>query len=131
MELSEQVRALLKQPLLARMSVIDPDGYPHTVPVWLGVDGDDLMVTSYRKTRKNEFIKANSKGAITIGGDPSGAEGYLFKGHFAVEEDPGYYWLQTITRLYEPPERAEELLAEWMQDDIIVLRFKVNKVSKI
>jgi len=131
MPLSESVRVLLQKPLIARMSVIDSRGYPHTIPVWYALDGDEVVVVGVRATRKTDYIKVNPKGAIQIGGDPTSAEGYLLKGTFALEEGTSDYWLTHITHLYEPKELAEEHLAEWLKVDNIVWRFTVERVAKI
>src|SRR5947209_20467217 len=82
MILSEPVRNLLDKPLIARISVIDDEGYPHTIPIWFIRDGDEIMFISSRGGRKIRSIQANPKGAVTIGGDPYGSEGYLLKGEF-------------------------------------------------
>ncbi len=132
---TDEMRAHLAPPLIARMSSIDSNGYPHTVPLWFDVDGDDLVIISERNTAKTRHVLANPKGAVTIGGDalPNGdlVPGYLIKGVFAVEEDPGFAWLRRITYRYETPERAEKDLAEWTQLDMIVLRLKVERVIKV
>src|SRR5262245_49360925 len=52
MILSEAVRTLLDQPLIGRISVIDDDGYPHTIPIWFARDGDEVVFFSSRNTRK-------------------------------------------------------------------------------
>jgi hypothetical protein len=112
MILGEPVRTLLDQPLIGRISVIDEEGYPHTVPIWFIRDGDEVMFISSRVGRKISSIQANPKGALTVGGDPYGSEGYLLKGEFAIEEDPGHRWLRDITYRYEPQDVAEKYLAE-------------------
>ena len=124
---TEEVRAVLDKPLIARMSVIDPDGYPHTVPVWFGVEGDDLIIISVRDTRKVDYLQVNSKGAVTIGGD-DGA-GYLFKGTFTIEPDNG--WTRRLTERYEPPEKVDGLVAEWLPLGMIGLRLKIVKTLKV
>ena len=40
--LDDTIRAFLQKQLIARMSTIGADGYPHTVPVWFMLDGDDI-----------------------------------------------------------------------------------------
>lgn len=131
MLLNDSVRRLLQDPLIAYMSVLDSKGFPHTVPVWFGVDGDDLTIITDPGSRKVKYIHANSKGSMVVGGIPYGAEGYLLKGYFSVEPDPNYRWTREITYRYEPKERADELLAEWTKGDITVLRFKISRVIKI
>ena len=130
MVFNETLRAMLQEPVIVRMSVIDPNGYPHTVPVWFGLDGDDIMVITFRKTRKNDFLKVNPKGNISIGGDPAEKPGYLIKGTFTLEEDPGYRWLREVTLHYEPKDIAEQHIDEWGRNDMVVLRMKVEKVVK-
>ena len=131
-----EVRELLESPLVARLSVVDANGYPHTVPLWYAVDGDDIVMISDRKTRKVDFLAANPKASICIGGG-EGAEGeagagYLFKGECTTEEDAGYEWLQRITRRYRPPALAEKDIEQWRtQLDIMVIRLSVTKVIKV
>lgn len=125
--LTEEVRALLKEPLIARMSVIDPDGYPHTVPVWFGLDGDDLVIISVRDTRKVDYLQVNPKGAVVIGGDDG--TGYLFKGVFTIEPDNG--WTRRLTEHYEAPDKVDALVEEWLPLGMIVLRMKIARVLKV
>jgi len=47
-----EVRAFLQQPLVACMSVIDDKGFPHSVPVIFLLDGEEIVITSARSTRK-------------------------------------------------------------------------------
>jgi nitroimidazol reductase NimA-like FMN-containing flavoprotein (pyridoxamine 5'-phosphate oxidase superfamily) len=124
-----QARELLRKPLIARTSVIDPQGYPHTVPVWYAMDGDDVVIISVRDTRKVDYIKSNPKGCIVIGGD-EGA-GYMIKGDFSAEPDPDHKWMIHMIRLYEPAEKVDQTIVEWSDLDIIVLRLKPTKVLKV
>lgn len=131
MLLSDAARALLQKPVIVRMAVNDPNGYPHVVPVWFALDGEDVIVFGFRNTRKVDYIKANAKGAVQIGGDPAG-EGYLLKGQFSLEADVNHHWARTITYAYEPTqESADKMLAEWTNQELVVLRFVVNKVVKV
>jgi len=54
---------------VAYLSTIDLQGYPHTVPVWFAVDGDDLIFGGVKSRTRVRHMKANSKGAVTIGGN--------------------------------------------------------------
>ena len=127
----DTVREFLQKPLIARMSTIDPNGYPHTVPVWFALDGDDIVIISVRETRKVGHILANPKGAVTIGGDPEDGAGYLIKGEFSIEPDPEDAWVRKMTYRYEAPEQAEKDIAAWADLDIIVLRLRPNVVLKV
>lgn len=129
--LDDTVREFLKQPLIARLSVIDPQGYPHTVPLWFDVDGDDIVIISDRNTRKIDYIQVNPKGSVEIGGEPD-VPGYMFKGECILEEDPDYRWLTQLTYRYEPYEQAVKDIDEWRTTlDMMVIRFKIHKVLKV
>jgi general stress protein 26 len=127
----DAARTFLKKPLIARMSTVDAEGFPHTVPVWFLLDGDDLLAISERSTRKIGHVLANPKGSMCIGGQPGDGGGYLVKGTWSVEEDPGKAWQRRITHHYEDEAQAEKDLAAWADLDIIVLRLKPVKVLKV
>ena len=128
---TDTIREFLQKPLIARMSTIDEEGYPHTVPVWFALDGDDLVIISVRQTRKVSHIQANPKGSVTIGGDPGNGAGYLIKGDFSIEPDPDATWTRKLTYRYESPEQAEKDIAAWADLDMIVLRLKPKVVLKV
>lgn len=126
----ETARAFLQKPLIARLSVIDPEGYPHTVAVWYLLDGDDVVFISVRSTRKVDYLIANPKGSVSIGGADGDGGGYLIKGDFVIEPDPDDVWTKKLCYHYEPPEKAAADVADWAELDIILLRLKPKKVIK-
>jgi general stress protein 26 len=115
--LNEDQKTYLRQAHIARIAVIDNGGYPHSVPIWYALDGNDLMFFSSRDARKIDYVKANPKGAVSVGGEPYGAEGYLIKGEVSLEEDDGHRWLSEITHRYEPKDLADQHVREWGQGD--------------
>lgn len=129
--LTDEARAFLQRPLIARLSVIDPDGYPHTVPVWYLLDGDDIVMISEQSTRKVRYARQNPKGAVVIGGDSGDGSGYLLKGDLSIEADPDDVWTKRLTYHYESEEQAARDVAAWADLDIIVIRLKPNKVIKV
>ena len=76
----DSIREFLDQPLLVYLSTIDLSGFPHTVPVWFGVDGDELILPTMADRVRLKHIAANPNGAVAIGGNLSEAEGHLIKG---------------------------------------------------
>ncbi len=129
--LTDTVREFLRNPLLARMSTIDPEGYPHTVPVWYMLDGDDIVMISVSSTRKIGHIRANPKGVVLVGGDAGDGAGYMIKGEFSIEPDPDDAWVRKFCYHYESPEQAEKDIADWADLDIILLRLKPEAVLKV
>jgi PPOX class probable F420-dependent enzyme len=132
--LDDTVRAFLQQRHIARMTTLSPDGYPHTVPVWYMLDGDDLVVATGYQTRKLRNIRANPKGALVIGGDPLDENRtyqpcYLFQGDFVIEGAPGFDWITTITYRYRDDHaQADRDIQTWGPH--LLVRLKIKKVSQ-
>ncbi len=133
--LDDQLRTFLQQRLIARVTTISPDGYPHTVPIWYILDGDDIVIATGPDSRKVKNICANPKGAVTIGGDPinnhaSYAVGYLFQGEWSLEGEPGFEWIRRIARRYwDDHHRVEREIAAWGPHQ--ALRFTIGKVTQV
>jgi general stress protein 26 len=134
--LSPELLEVLRKPLIARLSVIDANGFPHTVPLWFDVDGDDIVIISDRNSRKVDYLANNPKAAVSVGGDPGPdgviGRGFLLKGIASAEEDPDFRWLRQVTLRYEPPEQAERSIAQWRKElDMMIIRLHVTKVIKV
>jgi PPOX class probable F420-dependent enzyme len=127
----DRARDLLRQPVIVRISTITPQGYPHTTPVWFILDGDDLVIFTGRTTQKAKNAQRNPRGAIAIGGDPVGSPCYLIEGDLTVEPDPDHAWTAKITYHYEPPDRAQQWLELWKNDEHVILRLRARRVVKI
>ena len=130
-KLDARAREVLKQPVIVRINTVTPDGYPHSVPIWFMLDGDDLIVFTERKSAKVKHLLANPHGSLAFGGDPVGSPCYLIEGDFVIEDDPDHAVTSRVTHHYETPERAKELLAAWKNDDEVILRLKPGRVIKI
>ena len=51
------VRAILEQPNFAHIATVLPDGAPHSVPVWVGLEGDCIAVLTSPGSRKARNIE--------------------------------------------------------------------------
>ena len=126
-----QARSVLAQPVIVRLTTIQPNGYPHTVPIWFMLDQDDLIMFTGRQARKAKNALANNKANIAIGGDPVGSPGYIVTGDIVIEDDPEHEVTAQITHHYETSAKAAEYLASWEGSDFVILRLKPKSVIKI
>jgi PPOX class probable F420-dependent enzyme len=124
-------RAFMEGPLIARLATIGADGYPHNVPLWYLLEGDDILIISDRKARKTKNALANPRVAIAIGGDIADKMGYMVRGDLVLEEDPNQALTHRMIERYETAEEAARLKALWKNDDIIILRLKPTSVLKV
>lgn len=64
--LSDAAKDVLRQPFVANLATVDPDGTPHITPVWIDVEGEDVLVNTARGRKKQRNLEANSKVALSV-----------------------------------------------------------------
>ena len=126
-----RLQSLLEEPKIVYVTTVQPDGYPHTVPIWFKLDAGDIVMFTARSSRKTRNVLENAKGCLAIGGDPLGSPAYLIDGDITVEEDPDKTTTALVTNHYEPPERAAEWLADWADEDFVILRLTPRRVTTV
>lgn len=65
-ELSDDLRALLDGPNFGHVATILPDGSPHSVAVWIGVEGDRVVFFTQPSSRKARNLEADPRLAISV-----------------------------------------------------------------
>ncbi len=101
-EKSAQMRALLDQPVLARLGTAR-DGQPHVVPVWFLWDGESLWISAFRSTRKVKDLLRNPLCAVLIEPKdvlPGGLEAVLFEGRAELISAPDPRVAAMAERIY-------------------------------
>ena len=58
--------ALLHEPQLAHVAVVEPDGRPHVTPVWIDTDGEAVVFNTAEGRVKHLAIVANPIVAISV-----------------------------------------------------------------
>lgn len=74
---------LFERPLLCALSTINPDGQPHTVPVWCDYDGRHVRVNSPADTRKAKNMKVGTKVTVLITDPKDSGHWIEVQGHIA------------------------------------------------
>ena len=130
--LTSEVRIFLQKSRIARLATIGADGYPHVVPIYFMLDGDDLIFGSDRNNRKVKSVLSNPKGAVIIGGERIADEaGYMIQGDLSIEDDMDHAVTRRMLYRYETKEEAERNLAEWENSDIVLIRLKPKAVIRV
>jgi PPOX class probable F420-dependent enzyme len=66
-EIPSSVHDLLgDRPIICALSTINPDGQPHTVPVWFDFDGTNIRVNSPDSARKARNMSIGSKVTVLV-----------------------------------------------------------------
>ncbi len=64
--ISPEARAVIESGRLAHMVTVNPDGSPQVSCVWVGVDGDDIVMASLGPRRKLSNLERDPRVAVSI-----------------------------------------------------------------
>ncbi|MCM1944534.1 PPOX class F420-dependent oxidoreductase [Streptomyces sp. G2] len=126
--LSEPVRALLDGAHPAVLSTLQPDGSPQTSVVWVGRDGDDVLISSEEGRRKVKNIRADARVSLLVL-DRDDPDRYSeIRGSATVTEDEGRALAVALAEKYEGAEAGREY-AELPPEEVrVTLRITPAKV---
>ena len=66
LSIPEKFHDLFSRPLLCALTTINPDGQPHSVPVWCDFDGEHVRVNMPAATKKARNLKRNHKLSLLV-----------------------------------------------------------------
>ncbi|MFJ9457750.1 PPOX class F420-dependent oxidoreductase [Kitasatospora sp. NPDC101447] len=126
--LNESVRALLDAPIPAVLATLNPDGGPQTSVVWIGRDGDDLLVSTAAGRRKERNLRRDPRASLTVY-DPADPLRYVeIRGLATVTEDTGRAVAVALAEQYEGPGAGREYLDLPAEVLRVVVRITPTKV---
>jgi PPOX class probable F420-dependent enzyme len=64
--LSQEIKQLLDRPNFAHLATLMPDGSPQSVPVWVGRDGDRIVVCTGEGSLKARNTRRDPRVALSI-----------------------------------------------------------------
>lgn len=63
--LPDNVKSLLRKPVLAHLATLMPDGSPQVSPVWVDIDGDAVLVNSAHGRVKDKNMRRDARVALS------------------------------------------------------------------
>jgi PPOX class probable F420-dependent enzyme len=64
--LTDDVRSLLEAPNMVHLATLLPDGSPHSVTIWAGVEGDRIAFFTQRSSQKGRNLAADPRLALSV-----------------------------------------------------------------
>jgi PPOX class probable F420-dependent enzyme len=64
--MNDEVRGLLAGPNIAHIATLLPDGSPHSVAVWAGLEGDRAYFFTQERSRKARNLRSDPRVAISM-----------------------------------------------------------------
>jgi len=101
MPLSDDVRALLAEPNFAHLATLMPDGSPQSAPVWVGVEGDRILVATGEGSLKARNAKRDPRVSLSVVAMDNPYREAQLRGR-VVERwpDPKFEMIDKISRKY-------------------------------
>lgn len=66
MKLNPAAMALLNEPVIANVATVDGDGSPHLTPVWVDVEGEDVVINTAEGRAKTRNLRRSAKVAVSV-----------------------------------------------------------------
>jgi len=97
----EKFNDLFSRPLLCALTTINPDGQPHSVPVWCDFDGEHVRVNMPAATKKARNLQVNPKLSLLVI-DPQKAGHWIeIQGYVGELKDEAHGARDHISKLSE------------------------------
>jgi PPOX class probable F420-dependent enzyme len=110
------------------LGTLNPDGSPQTSVVWVGQDGDDLVISSAAGRSKVRNLERDPRASLTIV-DYEDMEQYIeVRGTATVTEDVGRALAVALAEKYEGPGAGQEFLDRPPEEVRVVIRLTPLKI---
>ena len=97
----EKFHDLFTRPLLCALTTINPDGQPHTVPVWCDFDGQQVRVNAPAATKKARNLRSNPKLSLLVMDHQKAGHWIEIQGHVGELIDEAHGARDHINKLSE------------------------------
>jgi PPOX class probable F420-dependent enzyme len=108
--LNDAVRKLLDAPNPAVLATINADGSPQTSVIWVGRDGDELVISSAAGRRKDRNIRRDPRVSLSVYDQDDPEEYAEIRGTATVTEDAGRELAVRLAEAYEGPGAGQAFL---------------------
>lgn len=119
--LDPDVRRVLDGTAIAHLATVLPDGSPHSVPVWIGTDGDKIVFLTGPRSRKARNLRRDPRVALSLTAPDNPFEPVIIRGRVTqwLDGDDGWRIIDQISTKYigQPYARDEERVVAVIRPD--------------
>jgi PPOX class probable F420-dependent enzyme len=112
MSLEPDVRRALESTSLAHLATVQPDGSPHTVPLWVGTRGDQIVFLTGPGSRKARNLRRDPRVALSMAPADNPFEPVIVRGRVVewLEGDVAWKIIDQLSMRYlgQPYPREQE-----------------------
>lgn len=85
-EADAHARERLERDMIGWLTTVTPDGQPQTFPIWFLWDGEEVLVYSDRRAKRNVNIRTNPRVSIHLNDNGSGGDVVIVEGEARIDE---------------------------------------------
>ena len=119
--LDPEIRRHLDSTVIAHLATVLPDGSPHTVPLWIGTRGDQIVFLTGPGSRKARNLRRDPRVAISLTPADNPFQPVIVRGHVTawLDGDEGWAIADEIAAKYtgHPYPRGEERVVAVIEPD--------------
>ena len=95
----------------AKVGTLQADGWPHVAPVWVALDGDDLVFTTGASTVKGRALRRDPRVSMCFDDERPPFAFVIVQGRAAISEDPEplRHWATVVGGRYMGAEQGRRL----------------------
>lgn len=130
----DEVYAFLRDhPLTAHLATVREDGRPHVAPIWIGVDGEDILFTTWAASVKGKDIQRTGYGALSVDDSTPPFNSARLEGPITIVDDAAELrrWAGIIGGRYMGEDRAGDYAARNGVEGELLCRMTPSHVSGI
>ncbi|UED88127.1 PPOX class F420-dependent oxidoreductase [Streptomyces profundus] len=113
-----------------KLSTVTEDGHPHVAPVWFVLDGDEVVLTTGKRSVKGRNLARDGQVAFCVDQETPPFGFVLLRGRAELSEDPDELrtWATRIAARYMGADRAEEFGARNAVPGELLVRIRPERV---
>jgi PPOX class probable F420-dependent enzyme len=121
-KIPDEVRDLIEGRNFAHVATVNPDGSPHVTPVWVGIDGDTLVITTAEGRAWPENLRRDPRVAVSIHDQENPYSSARIRGTTRIEPDTGNAQSNLAAQKYTdadtyPVKDGERRMVVWVEPD--------------
>lgn len=105
----ECILFLLEKPRPAVAAVVRADGRPHPTPVWIDMDGDQIIFTTWHESIKGKAFRRDPQVSLCVDDDQPPFSYVTLDGTVTISEDPAElkHWAGRLAGRYMGEDKTE------------------------
>ncbi len=101
MKLPQDIKDALDEKVFAHLSTLNPDGSPQVSVVWVGRDGDTILVSTATGRVKTRNIEGDSRVAISFTPPSEPYKNIVMQGTVTKSEKSGRWLIDSLNDKYQ------------------------------